>query len=197
MKTNIYREKLLHAILFFARNTKYVNMTKLSKLLYFLDFDHFKQTGYPCIGLEYYAFEKGPVPKDFWLEVRDGDVPDDFRGKLAIVPKKDDTNKTFRELEFRAIVAPDLSVFTPREKKLLEKIAFVFRDARAWEISEISHLPRQPWDITMKERGKNCPIDYLLAIDKESGAELEESKQSLKEYFEAMHNFGLEPTRRD
>lgn len=197
MKTNIYREKLLHAILFFAQKTKYLNMTKLSKLLYFLDFGHFKQTGYPSIGLDYYAFEKGPVPKDFWLEVKDGDVPDDFGGKLAILLKKDDINKTFKELEFKAMVAPDLSVFTPREKELLEKIAYIFKDARAWEISEISHLPRQPWDVTIKERGKNCLIEYLLAIDKGSDAELEESKQSLKEYFEVMHNFGLEPTRHD
>jgi len=52
MQTNIYRKKLLNAVLFFAKNTKYVNLGKLSKLLYFLDFTHFKQTGYPSIGLE-------------------------------------------------------------------------------------------------------------------------------------------------
>jgi len=193
--TNIYRRKLLNAVLFFAKNTKRVNLTKLSKLLYFLDFMHFKQTGYPSIGLEYYSFRKGPVPKDFWLEVKDGDVPEDFRGKLALIPRVDELTPSFKEIEFRAISDPDLSIFTPRERGILNKLAFVFKEATGGNISEVAHLQNQPWDMTIKKIGENHPIDYLLAIDKESEVALEEARESLKEHFEAVRNFSLDATR--
>ncbi len=193
--SSIYRKKLLNAVLFFAKNTKHVNLTKLSKLLYFLDFMHFKQTGYPSIGLNYYAFPKGPLPKDFWLEIKDGNVPEDFRGKLALIPKTDDLAPNFKEIEVRAIKGPDLSIFTPRETKILDDLAFIFKEARAWEISEVSHLPKQPWDVTIKNIGEKCLIDYLLSIDEKSEVRLDDARESLKEHFEAVRNFGLEPTK--
>lgn len=195
MQVSIYRRKLINAVLFFAKNTKHINLTKLSKLLYFLDFTHFKQTGYPSIGLKYYAFRKGPVPRDFWLEIKDGNVPEDLKGKLALIPRTDDLAPSFKEIEVKAIKSPDLSVFTPREAKILEDLAFVFKDARAWEISEVSHLPKQPWDITIKKCGENCLIDYLLSIDEKPEVSLEDARDSLKEYFEAMRNFSLDPTK--
>ncbi len=192
---NAYRNKLLNAVLFFAKNTKRLNLTKLSKLLYFLDFTHFKQTGYPSIGLEYYTFKRGPVPKDFWLEIRDGNMPDDFRGKFALIPRTDDFALTYKELEIRAIETPDLSVFTPREIKILEELAFTYKDAPAWQISEVTHLPKQPWDITRKKSGENKPIDYLDSIDETSEVSLDYATDSLKEHFEVVHNLGIEPTK--
>jgi len=195
MESNIYRTKLLYAILFFAKNTKFANTTKICKLLYFFDFKHFKQTGYPSIGLQYFAFEKGPVPKSLWLEVKDCKVPDDFKEKLALLSYKDEYDPNFKEIEFKAIQSPDMSVFTPREKKILEELAFVYKDVKAKEISEISHLKNQPWDITKKEKGINAPIDYLLALDNDDEVDKEEAKESLKEHFEIIKNFSLEPTK--
>lgn len=193
--SSIYRKKLLNAVLFFAKNTKPLNLTKLSKLLYFLDFTHFNQTGYPSIGLNYYAFHKGPVPRDFWLEIKDGNVPEDFSGRLALIPRTDDFAPNYKELEIRAIESPDLSVFTPREIKILEELAFIYKDARAGQMSEVTHLPKQPWDVTRQKSGENKPIDYLDSIDEKSEINLDDARDSLKEYFEAVRNFGLEPTK--
>ena len=195
MEVNIYRKKLLNAVLFFSKNTKHSNVTKVSKLLYFLDFTHFRQTGYPCIGLNYFAFEKGPVPKDFWLEVKEGHVPEDFRDKLALLTRVDELDPSRKEIVFRAKADPDLSIFTPREIEILKDLAFIFEEAKARDISEVSHLPKEPWDTTIKQRGENCPIDYLLAIDEESQVSLEEAEESLKEHFQAVRNFRLNPTR--
>ena len=192
---NAYRNKLLNAVLFFASNTKRVNLGKLSKLLYFLDFMHFKQMGYPSIGLEYYAFERGPVPRDFWVEIREANVPEDFKGKIGLILKTDDFAPSYKEVEVRAVEKPDLSVFTPKEIRILEYLAFVYKEAKASDISEVTHLPKQPWDITFKKKGKNKLIDYLLSIDEESVVSLDEARDSLKEHFEAIHNFGIEPTR--
>ena len=62
------REKLINAIVFFAKNTKYCGKIKLIKLLYFLDFELFRQTGRNVTGLDYRAWKMGPVPTDFYQE---------------------------------------------------------------------------------------------------------------------------------
>ncbi len=195
MQPNIYRKKLLNAVLFFAKNTKYTSMSKILKLLYFLDFKHFKQTGYPSIGLKYDAFRKGPVPRSFWLEIKDGNVPEDFKDKLALLIKRDDLDQRSKEIEFRNIVDPDLSIFTQREKEILDNLAFVFKEARAWEMSEVTHLKNEPWDRTIKKCGENRPIDYILAIDREAEISLDDAKESVKEHFEAVNNLYLDPTK--
>lgn len=191
----IYRKKLLNAVLFFASNTKRVNLGKLSKLLYFLDFIYFNQTGYPSIGLEYYTFEKGPVPRDFWLEIKDADVPEDFKGKIVLIRRTDDFAPNYKEVEIHAREKPDLSVFTPREIEILDSLAFVYKEATASDMSEVTHLPKQPWDITRREKGKNQPIDYLDSIGEESAVSLDDAADSLKEHFEVVHNFGIKPTK--
>jgi uncharacterized phage-associated protein len=194
---NTYRNKLLNAVLFFAENTKRPNLTKMLKLLYFLDFTHFKQTGYPSIGLEYYTFEKGPVPKDFWLEVKDGVTPSDFEGKLAILLRVDEEDplSSKKELLFKAIVKPDLTFFTPREIKILKYLSDVYRDTPAYLMSEVTHLRNEPWDTTKKNKGLNKPIDYLLCLDEEAEISLDEAEESLKEYFELIENFSIGPTQ--
>ena len=59
------KEKLFNAIVYFVKNTKYCNKTKLMKLLYYLDFWHFKETGASVTGLDYYAWDFGPYPVEF------------------------------------------------------------------------------------------------------------------------------------
>ncbi len=56
------REKLINAILYFAHNTRYLGKIKLFKLLFLLDYEHFRQTGCSVTGLEYRAWKFGPVP---------------------------------------------------------------------------------------------------------------------------------------
>lgn len=192
---SVYRKKLLNATLFFAKKTKYLNLTKLFKLLYFLDFQHFQQTGYPSIGLQYHAFKQGPVPKDFWLEIKDCMVPEDFKGSILLNRKSNELPPYDKEVEIRAAAEPDLSVFTPRELKILDNLAFMYGDARAKLISDITHIPRKPWDTTVKAKGENQVIDYLLAIDEKSSMSIEEAQECLKEHFEAMRNFGMQPTK--
>lgn len=173
---------------------KHLNITKLSKLLFFLDFTHVKQTGYPSIGLQYNAFENGPVPKAFWLEIKDGIVPEDFKKHLAIIIRRDDFNKEYKELDFRSKANPDMKVFSPREQKILENLAEIYHYVTAKEMSEISHFKNQPWDITYRTKGKNALIDYELAIDSDVTIDKDEIKQLIKEHFEIVKNFELSPT---
>ncbi|GAI62010.1 unnamed protein product, partial [marine sediment metagenome] len=66
-----------------------------------------------------------PVPREFWAEIKDGNVPEDFKGKLALIPKTDALPPYNREIEVRAIEKPNLSIFTPREIRILEDLAFI------------------------------------------------------------------------
>ena len=171
-------------------------MTKLMKLLNFFEFEHFNQTGYPSIGLEYFAFEKGPVPKKFWLEVKDGIVPDDLKDKVVINVKTSEyTNKKETEFIARANAKVDFSIFTPREKKILEKLAFIYKDATAKDMSEISHEADRPWEITRREKGPNAEIDYLLALDEDSPVDREEAEENLRDLFYFLKAFDIEPAK--
>lgn len=194
MQDSIYRRKLLNAVMFFAINTKHLGLGKLSKLLYFLDFTHFKQTGYPSIGLEYYTFERGPVPKEFWIEIKDGNVPDDFKGKVTLLPIEDDLTLSRKGFKIKAVKKPNLSIFSSREIRILEDLVFIYKDARFDDMSEITHLPKQPWDITLRQSGKIKPIDYLLGLDDKADVSLDDAKELLKEHREVVRNFGLKPT---
>jgi len=191
---NYYRKKLLNAILYFAKNVRHANETKIFKLLNFFDFEHFRQTGYPAIGLEYYTFEWGPVPKEFWEKIKDGNVPDDFKKDLAIIKRQlDETNPEKLELLFRAISNPDLSIFSAREIDIIEKLSFIYKDSTASEMSLISHEEEKPWSITMAKKGKYQKIDYLLSIMDTSPISEDIAIEQLKEYFEMLNNFNINP----
>ena len=64
------REKLINAIIYFVNNTKTCGLVKLFKLLSFLDFEHFRQTGRSVTGLDYFAWPWGPVPRDLFFEIK-------------------------------------------------------------------------------------------------------------------------------
>jgi uncharacterized phage-associated protein len=184
---NQYRKKLLNAILYFARNTLYPCKTKIFKLLYYLDFNHFRQVGYPSIGLNYKAFKNGPLPLSFWIELKDGTVPADFKNHLELIK----FNLKYEGVEFIAKQDPDLGVFTPREKKILAELVELYRTKNAAEMTEISHQENQPWDITHHTKGSNADIDYLLAIDDDSSLTKEEAAESLRSFYEVINNFNI------
>jgi uncharacterized phage-associated protein len=169
-------------------------------LLSFLDFTHFKQTGYPSIGLIYYAWRNGPVPKDLYEEIKGGNVPADFADKLVSIPQDwGPEYPEIREFVYKAKprVKPDTSVFTPRECRILERLCDIFRDATAGQMSEITHLHNSPWDTTVKTKVINQPIDYLLCIDDESPISKEEAEEQLKEHLEMLRNFDLVPVKKE
>jgi len=191
---NHTRRKLLNAVLFFAKNTRNLNTTKLCKLLFFLDFTHFRQTGYPVIGLHYHAFERGPVPRNFWLEIKDGRVSDDFRDAFA-VQVNSDTDQEYKELRFTAKTVPDMRVFSPRERKIITYLSEIYKTATARQLSEISHLKNTPWYKTFHSSGPNSPIDYHLALDADAPCDPQQADVKLREFFAVEMNFSLSPTK--
>ncbi len=171
-------------MVYFAKNTKYCGKTKLLKLLYFLDFIHFKETGKSVTGLEYYAWPKGPVPKDAFEELSGKPKPDMAKA-IGISPIND-----FQMIVPKKKFNPEL--FTKRELDILDRCALFFKNAKADEMVELTHLKNKPWDKTKKKKGPWSKIDYMLAVDEcDNSISIEEARERVKEREEVYKLFGV------
>jgi uncharacterized phage-associated protein len=186
---NIYREKLLNAILYFCKHTSKTSKLKVFKLLFFLDFTHFKETGRSVTNLDYYAWDLGPIPLDFFKELKEANgSPDDFKPFLTIYGFESEFNSKKGEL-FAAKKPAQLSVFSPREQRIIKDLCFVFKDVDAGDMSEISHLKNAPWHKTKTTKGLRGRIDYLLALDQDAKISKEDAIDALRERREMLDAF--------
>jgi len=179
-----HREKLINAIIYFADHTKYCGKTKLLKLLYFLDFKHFKQTGKAVTGQDYFAWDMGPVPRELFEELS-GNMKPDMKTAIDDLPAEG-----FQKIQPKKKFDP--RYFSNREMKILEEVAFIFQDAKADVMVETTHLYNEPWDRTLKEKGEFKKIDYMLAIDSEIvSLPYDEAKDRIEERSEMYKIFGV------
>lgn len=148
------------------------------KLLFYFDFFHFQQTGKTVTGLEYHAWDRGPVSPMLYEEL--SNMKPDMAKEIAVVPleklKKIKTKNKFSE-----------DYFTPRQLKLLKHIAFIFYNAKAEDMTEVTHLPNQPWHKTLTQKGKFAKIDYLLAIDGSKACLCEDEAREIMDEVSEMH----------
>lgn len=154
------REKLINAAVFFASNTHYCGKIKLIKLLYLLDFEHFRQTGSSVTGMEYRAWKMGPVPVSLFEEW-DALEPD-FAEAVEIVPEKVHDHYRERVIPRRAF---DNSHFTRRELRVMSELAAKFRDELSRPLVNFTHAEIGPWSkIWDGGRGYQDRIPYTLAV---------------------------------
>lgn len=155
-------EKLKNTIIYFSRHTKFCGITKLMKLLYFFDFIHFRQTGKSVTGQDYFAWKKGPVPVEAYEDLAGKEDKGLGLNKIAtLIPK----GENFQEVKAMARAKFDKKVFSEREFQLLKQVAEIFRDARAKDMVEATHLKNHPWEKTKNTKGLYKRIDYELSID--------------------------------
>lgn len=179
-----HREKLLNTLIFFAANTRYCGKTKLFKLLYLLDFDHFRATGRSVTGLSYYAWEKGPVP--IKLESELDEPAGDLFEAIRIEPEQ---LINFQRLNIVPQRAFDPSHFSNRELRLLERIAGDYAQSRAGEMVEVTHAENGAWDKAWQDgEGKHHLIDYDLALD--DSPERERVERAAHEYRDTLKSVG-------
>lgn len=159
---------MLNAMKYFIANTRYCHTLKLFKLLNFLDFEHYRQTGHSVTGLSYKAWEQGPVPSELWGELRYG-PKDDLAREIDVRQVTDDLTDALLRRELRPKGGADLSLFTKREKKIMERLVELFRDVQANDMSKISHAKRLPWGkVFQGGKGSGEMIPYDLASSSES-----------------------------
>lgn len=173
---DLSEEKLRNAVIFFVKNTQKVGITKLMKLLYYLDFRHYQETGFPVTGQIYRTWQFGPVPVAVWAELKEKResglklttvvraIPGEDEGALVIRPVAD---ARFTE-----------DVFSRRELRILKEVAEIFKDSPAKLMVDATHGRNEPWSQVLKKQGENAPIAYELAF---SGKEPNEAMQRIRE----------------
>ena len=119
------REKLINAIIYFLRETNHCHTLKLFKLLNFSDFEHYRQTGRTIFGLQYRALPKGPVPTELSEEMKRGGGQD-LKAAINLTEIKDDITGELKRRDLKPRMAFDKKWFTPRELKVLARIAEFF-----------------------------------------------------------------------
>lgn len=151
----INKDKYRNAILFFLKycNNQYLGLTKLNKLIYYLDFVSFRDTGRSVTGDIYVHKDYGPVPdavdtilrelrEDGSIDIEEMPYAAGFKAKLLL--KKE----------------PDLKAFSTEERTLLETIC---KELALWPTEKIvnqTHL-EAPWFFSKPFQ----QVDYKHASD--------------------------------
>ena len=173
-------EKLINSILYFIKKVKYPGKTKICKLLFTLDFTHFKETGKSVTGLDYYAWERGPVPRSLFYKLSGDVISEEFQPYIVVIKRE-------KLHEICSNQKPNLSVFSKREKRILGEVAEIYKSAKAEEMTEISHLKEKPWYTTLKKKGEKKKIDYMLAIDDTARSINKEEAQIRQRFIQETH----------
>lgn len=158
------REKLFNAVVYFVKNTKHCHTLKLYKLLNFLDFEHFRQTGMTVTGMSYQALDHGPVPCEFYSEMENKNS--DLYQYISIDNIKDELTNKILVRDIRAKKNFDSEYFTKRELEIMERLAFFFYELKADGMEEFSHIKGLPWrKIYRNGEGLKNIIPYELALN--------------------------------
>lgn len=156
------RSRLINAVVFFAENVRYCGKIKLFKLLYLLDFEHFRQTGKSVTGVEYQAWKYGPVPIELMEEW--DDMSDDISSVVHIDPEKviDYTRDTVKVNDGAHFDADD---FTPRQLRIMNDLVARYRDTMSPTMIDVTHEQNGAWDkVWQRGEGARHVIPYELAI---------------------------------
>ena len=160
------QEKAFNAIKYFYTHTMGCDKMKLFKLLFFLDFEHYEQTGRTVTGYTYKAWDHGPVPVELWRYIKYNQeiLENDFSieqgttgySSVCLAPKTD-----FNDL-----------VFSRREMKMLADISDRFQMMTAKEMEDFTHQEGTPWFKVFKLEDQPdgiIPLEYQLdGIDPET-----------------------------
>jgi len=147
------KTKLEQAILFFlhhANNTR-LGKTKLMKLLYFADFDHYEQYEEPITGARYRKLPHGPVPDDAMIAIEELE-------QSGRITRKDVVAEGYLQHRYETDERVDLSAFSPTEVDVLNQVAHRWAAHSAKQIEAATH-GEAPWIAV----GQNEVIPYHLA----------------------------------
>ena len=163
-------------MIFCLKNTNNCFKTKLFKLLYFIDFNHFKIKGRPVTCFEYNAWPKGPVPVNLNDEIDNPQT--DFKEFFNV--HKNSPEKKGVQLIPRVKFNEDL--FSARELKIMKDICETFKYADSDMMIDSTHLRNDPWDITYNKKNlKQKKIPYTLALDDSPESLTEEELKEIQE----------------
>jgi putative zinc finger/helix-turn-helix YgiT family protein len=143
--------KLLSVIRFFCHESGQF-ITKINKLLFYVDFKHFKEYSLSITGSRYVKITYGPVPKNYQFYIAFLES-----NKLIFIKEVFFDNGNSGE-EIISIEKPDLSIFSDTELQILLEVKKYFKGFSAKKISDFSHE-----EIGYIETKNSNAISYLHA----------------------------------
>ncbi len=152
--TNYSEEKLQQTILYFLEhiNNVHLGRTKLMKLLYFVDFNHYETHGKSVTGATYRKLPHGPYPDKVEKLIEKME-------KTGLVREVKTNHKGYAQHRLITLNGKfDPAKFTGAELQTLERVAAGWADATAAQIEAATHR-EAPWAGT--QDGKK--IDYEMA----------------------------------
>jgi uncharacterized phage-associated protein len=180
------REKMFNALIFFTENVRNAGKTKLFKLLNFLDFEHFQKTGRSVTGLDYSAWERGPVPKalyDEWKRPTKEFISHVIKQPVQIGSYQRETLKPRHKF--------DSLLFSKFELQIMEKLAKAHFNDTAEEISETSHFETGYWaEIWNNGEGNGETIPYELVLKRKNSEQDQMIFDRYIEDLEIRNNYG-------
>lgn len=145
-------DKVINSLLFFCIDG--IGVTTLNKLMFYMDFKHFKETGRSITGLSYAAINYGPVPNDYSMIysaiVKDGYLREGRRLKGEYILT-----------EYRSACEPDMSIFSKSEIETMNMVKNHFAGFTAKQIADFSHKEKGYKDTT---RGHIIPYTYAESL---------------------------------
>ncbi|MFM9971486.1 MAG: Panacea domain-containing protein [Burkholderiales bacterium] len=151
---------MINAIVFFATHTRNLGKIKLFKLLYLLDFEHFRQTGRSVTGLDYHAWKFGPVPVALEQEWEEPEA--DMAEAIRIEPEKliDYVRETVA-----AKASFDDGHFSKRELRIMADLVEKYRDELSHRMIDVTHAENGAWARVWNDgQGFDQPIDYSFSL---------------------------------
>lgn len=131
-------------------------LTSLLKMVYLADFAHYRQFLSPITDAEYVALERGPVINGY-KEVFEQMTKD----RIVTLHEASILGRQEKKLEYRPVLEPDVSVFSPSELGVLDSVANQDGWKTGVDLSEKTHL-EGPWQLVWDPREKGRPIPYPL-----------------------------------
>jgi uncharacterized phage-associated protein len=192
----LHRNRIIEAIVFFSREVEHPTKMMMYKLLAELDFRHFKESGMPVTGLIYEAWKMGPVPKQLHNEItcdKDVVLPSDIAQSVFVEKEEwinESTGKKGITFTYKPKRKSNLSIFTPRQQRIMKEIVEIYKEANATDASDASHEYGTPWYNTIKRVGLKKEIDFVLDAGSKRNIEKETAEKELEEFFAVVENYG-------
>jgi len=150
------REKTKHVILYLAEYSQPYK-TKLNKLLFYTDFDHFRGFAQSITGLKYVAIPHGPVPNHYEY-LFEALVEEEIICKDYALTSYGEVERILPSGKLKF----DESLFSASELNSLRYIAEKFKETSAGDIAEISH--KEPAWIENIDGKRIIPFHYAFGL---------------------------------
>ncbi|MFB6145889.1 MAG: Panacea domain-containing protein [Candidatus Nanohaloarchaea archaeon] len=153
--TNV-NSKLKEALLYVLQSfedIEEVGMTKLSKLLYFADFNYYKENFEPITGETYIREDHGPLATELY------DAVEVLKDEGRLFAEKKPIENNVEKWVFEVQDSPEFQTLDESEKRTLSEVVSRLGNLSSSELAELSHEDN-PWQVTEPME----PINYDLVF---------------------------------